>query len=174
MMPFLRVAASCLIILCATGTAYAQSQPFDGGTKVQWLPLLVRDMDRALVLYRDILRLDVDDDQTMEASAFVGQVFNIDPSRITRTVKFNADGSQLRVIALYEVPDLSPVEPAAPIQSGWALQIDHYADAYPALSNGDYRVLGTNAWGDPPEDGGEEIVITDTDGHMLIIYATYP
>ncbi len=164
-----------VLILCLLLplNAEAQTQPYDGGTKMQWLPLLVRDMDEALVLYRDILHLEVDEDRPMEASAFVGAVFNIDPARITRTVKFNGASTQSRVIALYEVPDLLPVDPMAPIATGWAIQIEHYKDAYPLLSNGDYRVLGTNAWGSPPNDGGEEIVIADADGHMLIIYAAY-
>ncbi len=161
------------MVIFADVSAHAQTQPYDGGTKIQWLPLLVRDMDRALVLYRDILGLEVDEDRPMEASAFVGAVFNIDPSRISRTVKFNGASNQSRVIALYEVLDLPPVDPMAPISSGWAIQIEHYQDAYPLLSNGDYRILGTNAWGNPPEDGGEEIVIADADGHMLIVYATY-
>ena len=167
-----RVIALLSVIFTAF-SAGAQTQLYDGGTKVQWLPLLVRDMDEALVLYRDILRLNVDEDRPMEASAFVGAVFNIDPTRISRTVKFNAASNQSRVIALYEVRDLLPVDPMAPISSGWAIQIEHYKDAYSLLSNGDYRVLGTNAWGNPPNDGGEEIVIADKDGHMLIIYATY-
>ena len=168
-----RVVVFCVIIFSSVSSE-AQTQPYDGGTKIQWLPLLVQDMDKALVLYRDILRLDVDEDRPMEASAFVGAVFNIDPARITRTVKFNGASNQSRVIALYEVPDLPTVDPMASISTGWAIQIEHYKDAYPLLSNGDYRVLGTNAWGNPPSDGGEEIVIADTDGHLLIIYATYP
>ena len=148
--------------------AQAQSQSFDGGTKVQWLPLLVRDLDRSLVLYRDILGFELADERAMNASAFIGQVFNVDPSRITRTAKLTGGANQPRIIALYEVTGLPPVDASGPLQAGHALQFDRHDEAYPALTNGEYRVLATKPW---TEDGrGGEIAFVDHDGHLIIVY----
>lgn len=115
-----RIARLLLSTLCCSSAAYAQwperagpepSTPdalsipsFQDGQIVAPLArvtLFVRDMERSLAFYRDILRLEVVHDETVESES-INKFLNIENAKL-RMVILTPSGSTIGNVGLYEI-----------------------------------------------------------------------
>ena len=137
---------------------------------------LVSDLDRALVLYRDILGMKVDLIKESEEDSYSYDVFEID-----RSIKLNfallSYENQPRVMALTELGKNSLAKASHPRRSAIVIEVaDVDALLNKALKN-NFKIYRENLILISTEklvthDGreGREIGILDDDGNLIVIY----
>lgn len=134
---------------------------------------VVRDLDRALAFYRDILGFTVEHLQESPADSYSYVVFEIDRRAQLRFALLSAPG-QPRVMALTEIRGVELRHCPDPKRSAIVLEVADF----------DYVVGRSVAWGlvvHPEErlvthDGrtGREQGIVDHDGNLVVIYRITP
>lgn len=130
---------------------------------------VVRDLDRALAFYRDILGFEVEHLQESPTDSYSYPVFEIDRRARLRFALLSAPG-QPRVMALTEVTGVKLKHCPDPKRAAIVLDVADF----------DYVVERAVAWGlvvHPEEklvthDGrvGREAGIVDHDGNLVVIY----
>ncbi len=143
----------------------------DNGLQFQRSNLIVRDLDRSLEIYRDILGFTIDYQKVSEPTSYSYTVFGIPTHAKLRFCALSAPG-QLRTLALTEVKGVDlPDAPTTPRLGAMVLRVDAMDAALAAFhARGDMlmhpeQVLHT-------QDGrtGREIGVVDPDGHLLVLY----
>ncbi len=131
--------------------------------------LVVRDLDRALAFYRDILGFELEHMHDSEPDSYSYPVFEIDRSAELRFALLTAQG-QPRVLALTEIRGVDV--PPGPIPRRSAIVLD-VADIDRVVS----RARSAGLTVHPEEylvthDGrtGREVGIVDADGNLVVIY----
>lgn len=141
------------------------------GVQFQRSNLVVRDLDRSLAIYRDILGLTIDYMKNSETTSYSYTVFGIPPEAKLRFCALSAEG-QLRTLALTEITGVDlPVAPSAPRLAALVLRVEAMDAVLEALRARDdvllhpEQVLHT-------QDGrtGREIGVVDPDGHLLVLF----
>jgi len=130
---------------------------------------VVRDLDRALAFYRDILGFELEHMHESPADSYSYPVFEIDRSAQLRFALLSAPG-QPRVLALTEITGVDIPPCPTPRRSAIVLDV---ADIDGVVS----RSRGAGLTVHPEErlvthDGrtGREIGIVDADGNLVVIY----
>jgi len=130
---------------------------------------VVRDLERALGFYRDILGLDLEHMHASEADSYSYPVFDIDKRATMRFALLSARG-QPRVLALTEVRGIDLPPCPSPRRSAIVLDV---ADIDGVVAKS--KAAGLTVY--PEErlvthDGrtGREIGIVDADGNLVVIY----
>ncbi|HLL59871.1 MAG TPA: VOC family protein [Allosphingosinicella sp.] len=130
---------------------------------------VVRDLDRALTLYRDVLGFEVAFTQGHNPDSYSFPVFEIPPEAKLRFCVLST-GTQERVMALTEITgvDLSPVP--HPRRSAIVLEVGDL-DSVVAKA----RAAGARVYDEGElltKDGrrGREIGIADFDDNLIVIY----
>ena len=129
---------------------------------------VVRDIDRSLAFYRDVLGFQVAFVKDSPEDSYSYPVFEIDRSHKLRFAVLSTE-TQVRVMALTEVPaDLDPV----PVPRRSAIVLD--------VSDVDAVIAGSKAAGCTVHEEGEllthdgrrgrEVGILDYDGNLVVIY----
>ncbi len=138
--------------------------------RLQRANFLVSDFDRAFVLYRDILGLEVAFIKNSEDASYSYEVFEIDRSSAMRFAVLSSP-DQPRVMALTEVkaPGIGPQK--TPRRAAIVLQVD---DVDGILADCDTHGFHTYAEERlETHDGriGREVGIVDDDGNLVVIYS---
>ncbi|MEM7705269.1 MAG: VOC family protein [Pseudomonadota bacterium] len=129
---------------------------------------LVKDIDRALALYRDVLGFEVAFTKDSPDDSYSYSVFEIDRSNQMRFCVLSTE-SQVRVMALTEVPgDMLPVP--FPRRSAIVLEV---GDVEAVCAGAE--ALGCHVYDEEElhtHDGrvGQEVGIVDLDGNLVVIY----
>lgn len=130
---------------------------------------VVRDLDRALAFYQDILGFELEHMHESPADSYSYPVFEIDPSAKLRFALLSAPG-QPRVLALTEITGVDIPPCPSPRRSAIVLDVMDI-DGVVARS----RRAGLTVY--PEErlvthDGrtGREIGIVDADGNLVVLY----
>jgi catechol 2,3-dioxygenase-like lactoylglutathione lyase family enzyme len=144
----------------------------DPGVQFQRTNLIVRDLDRSLAVYRDILGFTIDYQKTSARDSYSYTVFGIPPEASLRFCALSAPG-QLRTLALTEVTGIElPEAPAAPRLAALVVRLEAMDPVLEALRARDdvllhpEQVLHT-------QDGrtGREIGVVDPDGHLIVLFS---
>ena len=130
---------------------------------------LVSDLDRALVLYRDILGMKVDLIKESEEDSYSYDVFEID-----RSIKLNfallSYENQPRVMALTELGKNSLAKASHPRRSAIVIEVtDVDALLNKALKN-NFKIYREEKLITHDGREGREIGILDDDGNLIVIY----
>jgi catechol 2,3-dioxygenase-like lactoylglutathione lyase family enzyme len=130
---------------------------------------LVSDLDRALVLYRDILSMKVDLIKESEEDSYSYDVFEID-----RSIKLNfvllSYENQPRVMALTELGKNSLAKASHPRRSAIVIEVaDVDALLNKALKN-NFKIYREEKLVTHDGREGREIGILDDDGNLIVIY----
>jgi catechol 2,3-dioxygenase-like lactoylglutathione lyase family enzyme len=130
---------------------------------------LVSDLDRALVLYRDILSMKVDLIKESEEDSYSYDVFEID-----RSIKLNfvllSYENQPRVMALTELGKNSLAKASHPRRSAIVIEVaDVDALLNKALKN-NFKIYREEKLITHDGREGREIGILDDDGNLIVIY----
>ena len=130
---------------------------------------LVSDLDRALVLYRDILGMKVDLIKESEEDSYSYDVFEID-----RSIKLNfvllSYENQPRVMALTELGKNSLAKASHPRRSAIVIEVvDVDVILNKALEN-NFKIYREEKLVTHDGREGREIGILDDDGNLIVIY----
>ena len=130
---------------------------------------LVSDLDRALVLYRDILGMTVDLIKESEEDSYSYDVFEID-----RSIKLNfvllSYENQPRVMALTELGKNSLAKASHPRRSAIVIEVvDVDVILNKALEN-NFKIYREEKLVTHDGREGREIGILDDDGNLIVIY----
>ena len=140
-----------------------------GGLRFQRGNHLVRDLDRALAFYRDVLGFIVAFTLPPNPESYSYPVFDI-PRNAEMRFCVLSTATQERVMALTEVTGTALVQVPHPRRTAIVLEVDD-PDAVVAAS----RALGLQVYPEEvlhTQDGrtGREIGIVDFDDHLVVIY----
>lgn len=168
--PWLSAAVALLALGAAPRAAAAPVEPVPyPGVSVRRPALLVRDMDRALALYRDILGFRVGQLERDPPTSYSYIAFNI--PRGTPVWHATLDtGSEQRVLALVAVPTMPRVARSGGMRSTAVLvnANGRLAELRRRLIAAGYRVLPAQRF----EPDGVEFAFEDADGHLIAVYQT--
>lgn len=131
--------------------------------------LVIADMDRSLVVYRDILGLEASPVRMGSKDSFSYPVFNVPPEADLRFISFHEPGEE-RVFNLTEVTgvDLPPV-PSVPYMSTIVIGITDLEAKFAQL-----EAMGLTVTRTQIADGADfkfiEQAFVDPDGHLIVCY----
>jgi len=133
--------------------------------------LVVRNMDRALALYRDVLGLTVDYMKDSLPTSYSYPVFQFPREAKLRFCTLSSD-EQVRVLALTEVTGVELPEPNLPRSAALVFQVRDMDATVEALSG----LAGVDGYPEEQlhtQDGrvGREKGIVDVDGHLVVLYS---
>lgn len=142
------------------------------------LTLWVRDVERSLALYRDLLGLDVVEDKVLEGPA-VAALLGLESGRL-RIVHLAADGATVGWIGLYALTGAKPSVPSLPVPDPKGFSYGQAVAVFETrcidsilerLGAGGYRLLGRpidyvkqQSTGPTPAGRYREVVFFDPDG----------
>lgn len=138
-------------------------------TRFQRANYVVSDLDRALVLYRDILGLDVEFMHESEPDSYSYPVFGIDPSAKLRFCVLNT-ATQPRVMALTEIRDIELPPPAIPRRAAIVLHVPDVDAVLSDCTNAGFHVYPEERLVTHDGRTGREVGIVDDDGNLVVIY----
>ena len=130
---------------------------------------LVSDLDRALVLYRDILGMKVDLIKESEEDSYSYDVFEID-----RSIKLNfallSYENQPRVMALTELGKNNLVKATHPRRSAIVIEVADVDDILKKVLENNFKIYREEKLVTHDGREGREIGILDDDGNLTVIY----
>lgn len=130
---------------------------------------LVSDLDRALVLYRDILGMKVDLIKESEEDSYSYDVFEID-----RSIKLNfallSYENQPRVMALTELGKNSLAKASHPRRSAIVIEVADVDDILKKALENNFKIYREEKLVTHDGREGREIGISDDDGNLIVIY----
>jgi catechol 2,3-dioxygenase-like lactoylglutathione lyase family enzyme len=158
--------------LVLTDAGAAQQPPaspptaYDGIT-IRRPTLMVRDMDRALALYRDILGLRLGRLSQDGPDSYVYTAFNIPEGTVVWHATFDTDKEQ-RVLSLLAVKSMpEPREPKGLRTTAILVNANgRLAEIRERLIAGGYLVLPNHSLA----PNGTEFAFEDADGHLIAVY----
>ncbi|HSN72429.1 MAG TPA: VOC family protein [Steroidobacteraceae bacterium] len=140
-----------------------------GPVRFQRANVVVRDLDRALAFYRDILGFEVAFIKDSPEVSYSYTVFEI-PKEAKLRFCVLSTATQPRVLALTEVTEA--VVPSAPIPrlGAMVLEIENVDEVLEALSKAGHKVYPEERL--VTQDGrvGREIGCLDPDGNLVVLY----
>ncbi len=129
---------------------------------------IVRDIDRSLVLYRDVLGFELAFVKDSPDDSYSYPVFNIDRSHKLRFAVLNT-ATQQRVMALTEVPaELEPMP--APRRSAIVLEVADVDAVVDGARNAGCHVYEEEQLHTHDGRIGREVGIVDFDDNLVVIY----
>ena len=137
--------------------------------RIQRTNFLVSDLDRALVLYRDILEMKVDLIKESEEDSYSYDVFEID-----RSIKLNfallSYENQPRVMALTELGKNSLAKASHPRRSAIVIEVADVDDILKKALENNFKIYREEKLVTHDGREGREIGILDDDGNLIVIY----
>lgn len=130
---------------------------------------VVSDLERALVLYRDILGLSVEFMHESEPDSYSYPVFEIDKSATLRFCVLNTP-TQPRVLALTEVTGIALPASPLPRRSAIVLDVPNIDEVVGGCSAAGFHVYHEERLETHDGRVGREIGIVDDDGNLVVIY----
>lgn len=129
---------------------------------------LVRDLDRALEFYRDILGFKVDFIKDSESDSYSYPVFEIPRDRAMRFAVLST-ATQVRVMALTEVEGELPAVPF-PRRSAIVLEVPDIDGVCKASAEAGLKVYEEEHLVTQDGREGREVGIADADDNLVVIY----
>lgn len=140
------------------------------GVLVKRTALVVASFDQSLKLYRDVLGFQLNGISVDKPESYGYDVFEVAKNIQTRFATFNSGTSQVRSLALVEVPgvkfaDQGP-EPAVLVLNANG-RLDEILKGIKALK---LPILPEHSLPSPTQGVGREVAFKDFDGHTIVLY----
>jgi len=147
----------------------------DDSTRLQRANHVVSDLERALILYRDILGLAVEFMHESEADSYSYPVFEIDRAANLRFCVLST-ATQPRVLALTEVTGIELPDNPMPRRSAIVLHVPDVDRILAECSTAGFKTYPEEQLVTNDGRTGREVGIVDDDGNLVVIYriATTP
>ena len=130
---------------------------------------VVRDLDRALTVYRDILGLDVAFTKDSEKDSYSYEVFQIDNSADMRFAVLSCEGQE-RVMALTELTNIALDDMTYPSRAAVVFECEDFDGVMQGAKAAGLKVFEESRL--ETQDGriGRELGFHDFDGNLIVIY----
>ena len=132
---------------------------------------LVRNLERALHFYVDVLGFEVAFRKDSEEDSYSYMVFDIDRSQPMKFATLSTP-SQVRAMALTEVPNLEA--PVPPRRSAIVLEISNLDEVLEKARLGGYHVYEEEKLVTHDGRTGREVGVLDEDGNLAVLYYIPP
>lgn len=145
----------------------------DTGTHFKRTTLLVKDIDRSLSIYRDILGFTVFSITESEEDSYSYPVFKIPKEATVRFATLNSP-DQIRTMALTEVKGAELPKPQQPIMNASVIRIKDIEGTMQKIIN--LGLEHTELKIAESESAGQfkEQSFIDFDGHLIVVYELIP
>ena len=130
---------------------------------------VVSNLDRALVLYRDILGLTVEFIHASEPDSYSYPVFEIDDRARLRFCVLST-ATQPRVMALTEITGIDLPDMPAPRRAAIVLDVPDIDEVLAGCTQAGFEVYPEQRLVTHDGRTGREIGIVDDDGNLVVIY----
>jgi catechol 2,3-dioxygenase-like lactoylglutathione lyase family enzyme len=130
---------------------------------------VVSDLDRALLLYRDILGMTVEFMHESEADSYSYPVFEIDGRATLRFCVLNTP-TQPRVMALTEIRGIDLPEAPMPRRAAIVLGVPNVDEVLDGCAKAVFHAYPEERLVTHDGRTGREIGIVDDDGNLVVIY----
>jgi catechol 2,3-dioxygenase-like lactoylglutathione lyase family enzyme len=163
------LAATLFGLLLATGSARSESAPAAPEVALKRVNLLVRDMQRSLGIYRDILGFRVFQCSDSSPQSFSYPVFRI-PAQAKLHFCTLDSSTEVRALALTEVtgielPAHPPLHLSAPV-----IRIRNLEEVLAKLEAAGLVVVEPRRSRTAEGHEFTELAFTDPDGHLVVLY----
>jgi catechol 2,3-dioxygenase-like lactoylglutathione lyase family enzyme len=137
--------------------------------RFQRVNYLVSNLERALLMYRDVLGLQVEFVIDSESDSYSYPVFEIDSAAALRFAVLSSP-TQARVMALTEVTGVVLAEQRLPRRSAIVLEIEDIDGVKADCARHGFKVYPEERL--ETHDGriGREVGLVDDDGNLIVIY----
>lgn len=160
-----------LALGCVLAAGAARAAPPDEPVEValKRINLLVRDLDRSLAIYRDILGFRVYQISESTPQSYSYPVFQLPAKAKLRFATLDSS-TETRALALTEVTGIEL--PAAPAIAASApvIRINRLDEVLSRLRATGLRVVEPNRSKTPEGRAFSEMAFTDPDGHVVVLY----
>jgi len=145
----------------------------DTGTHFKRTTLLVKDIDKSLTIYRDILGFTVYSITESDADSYSYPVFRIPKEAKIRFATLNSP-DQIRTMALSEVKGIELPKQQQPIMNASVIRIKDIEGTMKKII--DLGLEHTELKVDESESAGlfKEQSFIDFDGHLIVVYELIP
>lgn len=161
--------AALAVLLVMAGPVRAGDAASAPEVSLKRVNLLVRDMERSLAVYRDILgfRLGQCTDSTPESFSY--PVFRLPAAAKLRFCLLDST-TEVRALALTQVTGIE-FPPSPPIQlSAPVIRVQHHRDVQARLEALGLAVVGPRRSRTAEGHDFTEFAFTDPDGHLVVLY----
>lgn len=138
-------------------------------TRFQRTNYVVTDLDRALVLYRDILGMTVEFMHDSEPDSYSYPVFEIDKQAQLRFCVLST-ATQPRVMALTEIRRIDIPATPMPRRAAIVLDVPNIDEVLAGCAKADFHVYPEEQLVTHDGRTGREIGLVDDDGNLVVIY----
>lgn len=163
------LATALLGLLLAAGAARSETAPAAPEVALKRVNLLVRDMQRSLAIYRDVLGFRVFQCSESSPQSFSYPVFRI-PAQAKLLFCTLDSSTEVRALALtqvtgVELPAHPPLHLSAPV-----IRVQQLDEVLAKLKAAGLEVVGPRR--SKTAEGHEftELAFTDPDGHLIVLY----
>lgn len=132
--------------------------------------LMVADIDRSLVIYRDILGFQGGQVNTSLPTSYSYEVFNLDPKATLRTTMLSAGPSQVRTLALFEIKGQPIVTPQSPRPVAMVINAVNLPQVMEKIKALGLTTIAPRPLKTPEGRTGTETAFIDPDGHLVVLY----
>jgi catechol 2,3-dioxygenase-like lactoylglutathione lyase family enzyme len=145
----------------------------DANVRFKRYSLLVNDLDRSIVLYRDILGYRMKQIEEVPSSSYVFKVFDIPSTAKARSVMFDGADGSTRALWLCEVKGAPVRPPTTPHVATVVLRVDRIKDVLARAKQAGFKVIDPTDFTNDDGIGAIEGAIVDSDGHLLVLYELF-
>ncbi|MEE4184261.1 MAG: VOC family protein [Gammaproteobacteria bacterium] len=139
------------------------------GTRFQRANFVVSDLERSLLLYRDILGMQVEFSKDSPDDSYSYAVFGIDRS-VALGFAVLSTASQPRVMALTELRDAELPPPALPRRAAIVLHVDDIDQVVAGCAAAGLHVFPEDRLETHDGRVGREVGLLDADGNLVVVY----
>lgn len=161
--------AALLGLLLAAGAARSETTPAAPEVALKRVNLMVRDMQRSLAVYRDILGFRVFQCGDSSPQSYSYAVFRI-PAQAKLHFCSLDSSTEVRALALTEVTGIELPTHPSPLLSAPVIRVQRLDDVLAKLKAARLEVVEPRR--SKTAEGHEftELAFTDPDGHVVVLY----
>jgi catechol 2,3-dioxygenase-like lactoylglutathione lyase family enzyme len=161
--------AALLGCLSLVTTVRAESEAGTPQVALKRVNLLVRDMERSLAIYRDILGFRLGPCTDSSPESFSYPVFRLPAEAKLRFCLLDST-TEVRALALTQVTGIA-LPPSPPLQlSAPVIRVQHHQDVQARLEALGLEVVGPRRSRTAEGHDFTEFAFTDPDGHLVVLY----
>jgi catechol 2,3-dioxygenase-like lactoylglutathione lyase family enzyme len=149
--------------------ARSQPQSIEHHLHIKRPCLIVADLERSLVLYRDILGFRLDYISAASPNSYLYPVFGL-PEQAKLTFAALSTESEPRALALTEVKGIELTPPSPPYRTALVIRVSNLAATIEKIRDLQLPVIEPNSFTTPPNLQFTEQAFCDRDAHVIMLY----
>jgi catechol 2,3-dioxygenase-like lactoylglutathione lyase family enzyme len=166
---FAALLAGLLAVLLAGLPARAADEPALREVALKRVNLLVRDLDRSLAVYRDILGFRNAQVSESSPQSYSYPVFRLPPEARLRFCTLDS-ATEVRALALTEVRGIELPPAGAIALSTPVIRVDRFDEVHARLKAAGLAVVEPRTSRTVEGRDFRELAFTDPDGHLVVLY----